>query len=721
MNTYSLLKKLVLPVSMIGLMAMSGCDSSDDSDSNGVAGIYSINTSGSRGGADGGSGSNANYVEISKFSNGALKVLSTGSADASFTMLNPSGNLGATPLTVSSDTTIDALAIGNTRPAAGTAYFIQNESRLYLSPGGGTIIGGGVAADGDIVTGIQIDSTATLTLALAFSSYAYLNLVNDIINQGTITTVDVGPGSRGALQLYASSYIADGSIDLAGNTAGQDGGWLQTGFATFFNSGDINTSGANDDATNNAGDGGYINMNADYFGQNSGNFNSSGGTATTAGNSGGYANSISLYSDWGYLHNSGSLMALGGNGDFAGWGSDVTLTAYASASGELLNSGDINTSGGDAAVNNGGNAGTAQIYAYGGRLVNNAAITSRGGSTTDMASNGGSANIIGIYHQEGGFWNANTPAIETLISGNFDSRGGDAMAGGSGNAGYTDYIEMYQNNSSEPEVLTTMKLLGYTDFTLNGGDGNVAGNANTIDIYQDWSDLNATSGDVLNEANITANGGNVSSGATTAPFQAGFGGSTNIETAAWSGSFIDSTKMAKNTGNFTANGGSGSVNLTNSWSTAGGNLFVYGYNGAENTGTIIASGGSDTGIDGGITGYGGSGANFEVASDNGTSRNSGDVTTNGGDGEYIAGNAGYLGVYGTDAINSGDFTANGGNADITLTDSRGGRGGWLELSSPTGDASQSGTVSITGGSGEDSDYGKDGSTMIGGFCTGPTC
>lgn len=720
MNILSLLKQLVLPVSISALVIMTGC--SDSSSSNGVAGQYSMNTSGARGGSDNGNGSSANYIDIGKFSNGALKVLSTGSADASFSMQNHTGNLGAVPLTVSSNTTIDVFTIGSTRPAAGVAYYIQNDWRLYLSPGGGTIIGGGDAEDGQIVSGLQIDSGVTLTLGLNYLSYAYINLVNDIINYGTMTTADFNALNRGALSLYCASYIASGSIDLSGTLAGQNGGGLSTGIDTFFNSGDINTSGGNDDVSNNAGNGGYINFLAYYFGQNSGNFNSSGGNASTAGNIAGAAGTISLISEWGYLHNSGDMTARGGNGDFAGNGNSVLVEAEAAgASAELLNSGDINTSGGDASAGNAGAAGNASLYAYGGRLINNASITSRGGNTSDLASNGGTAGSINIYHAEGHWFNAFSPATETLISGNIDSRGGDAVANGTGNAGSSGSIDIYQYNFNEPEVSARMEVAGYTGFTLSGGDGNSAGSGGSVDIYQDWSDITATNGDVLNEVNITANGGNVSSGSTTTPFMAGNGGYAYIYTSSDSGSLNDTIKRAENSGDFSANGGTGSINSTSNNFAYAGSLSIYGYNGAKNSGTVDISGGADTGADGATDGYGGRGGYLNIAADNSVSRNTGDVIANGGDGEYDGGNGGSVGIYGTDAINTADISANGGNADALLTDSRGGNGGWIELSSPTGDASLSGTVSLTGGTGENSLFGLEGSTMVGGFCTGPTC
>jgi len=720
MNKYSLLKHFALPISLVSIIIMSGCDSSGSS-SNGAAGQYSMNVSGANGGADAGIGSAARYIDISKYSNGDLNVLHTGSADAGFTMQSPNGNLGDVPLIITTDTTIDVFNIGNTRPAAGVAYFIQNDFRLYLSPGGGTIIGGGDAADGQIVSGIQVDNGATLTLGLAYTSYAFINIVNDVINHGSITTEDFDTLNRGDLRLYVSSYIADGGISLQGTLPGQNGGYLYFSGSTFFNSGDVSTYGANDDASNDAGDGNSIELYAGYFGQNSGDLNSSGGNASTASNMAGSAGYINISGGWGYVHNSGNLTARGGNGDLAGNGHAVFLQANSGASAELLNSGDIDTSGGTASAGNGGTAGDAGIVAYGGRLVNNAAIITRGGATTNATFNGGSAGNIEISHDESYWYDSSSPAIDTLISGNFDSRGGDAVANGSGDAGASGYIEINQNNTSEPEVNARMELLGYTDFMLNGGDGNQASTGGSFYIYQDWSDTTATHGDVLNEVTITANGGNVSSGATTAPFSASRGGYAYISTAYNNGSLNDSIKKAKNTGDFTANGGSGSVDLSSNTTTRSGNMIMYGYNGAENSGTIQISGGDDSGTDGGTTGYGGYASYIEIASDNGIAKNTGDVIASGGDGEYDGGNAGGIGIYGIDAINTGDITANGGNADATLTDSRGGNGGWIELSSPTGDASMSGTTSLTGGTGDNSLYGKDGRIMVGGFCTGPAC
>jgi hypothetical protein len=94
--------------------------------------------------------------------------------------------------------------------------------------------------------------------------------------------------------------------------------------------------------------------------------------------------------------------------------------------------------------------------------------------------------------------------------------------------------------------------------------------------------------------------------------------------------------------------------------------------------------------------------------------NSGDLTTDGGDGEDGGGNANVIGLFGPEVSNSGALAASGGDADPSVAGSTGGGGDVVELFSPGGmqGITQTGTVTNDGGTGATA--GSDGDYYLGG-------
>ena len=692
----ALRKKILVGMTGIALapLIMTGCSSSNKSSDNNSTTTenYTINTSGGLGGANTGSGGSGNDVQLYKQSGtGDAEIRTSGSADASFTASTPDGNLGSNPLNITTDTSI---AVVTDEPAAGTPYLVANSSTLRISDGNGTL------NDENAVTGISVASGATLTLSLNYNtatrSYIYFN--GDVVNNGSITTEDASATSRGNLYFSMSSYIGStgSAINTAGTGDGQNGGYVAINANySIYNHSNILTRG-NDSTASNAGDGGYVSLNANYIVQNTGDISSRGGDAASGNaGSGGY---INLHGGYGNCFNSGDLTSIGGNGEFGGNGNYVSLEANP---GKLLNSGNIDTHGGNSTNSNGATAGAISMNASGGQLVNSGNLTASGGDSTESASNGGNGNQISLYIGTGGI-DSTRPAGDMMVSGNMDNSGGDAVASGSGNGGNGASITASIESNGYPSNASIM-LLGYTDIDTSGGDGNYGGVAGNFGIQNDYIPANSTylpGGNVVNEANVNAHGGNVVATAVTTPANGGNGGNYNLETDYNYGYLVPELELATNSGNIDLSGGD-SLESTSNNSGRSGSFWLWGYNGATNSGTVTANGGNDAGTDGGTTGYGNYASDVQMFAELGEVNNSGNLINNGGNGEYRGGYTNGISLYGATVSNTGNLTSNGGNADANLASSRGGNGGYIELYSPEGvtGVSNSGTVSHLDGTG----------------------
>lgn len=644
---------------------------------------------------------------------GPLQVMASGAADASFTPTASTPNLGNNLLAITTDTTITVEAV---EPAAGTPYLVLNSPILRISDGNGTL------SDETPVTGISVAAGTTLTLELNYTTYAWVTLSNDIDNDGTITTDDNG-ALRGDLRLDLASYHGNSAIDTSGTLDGQSGGYVEINPSySFFNNGSINTSGA-DSTAGAAGDGGYVQIYATYGIENTGNITTDGGAASGAGTTGGSAGYLDWQADLS-LYNSGNLSCRGGDGVSAGGDSNwIYLFAGNNYPGDLHNSGDLDTSGGEATAGNGGFSSSIDMYAYGGDIISSGNLTTKGGDTTDPSSDGGSGGSIylEVYYQSSfsGVASDDTPAGDVLFSGNVDASGGLAVtdAGATGNGGLGGNFEIYTDYDYYP-VGQQIALLGYTGIDASGGDGNYGGTGGHVDLFCDYgydyrTGLDTASCNMTNEVDIDATGGNVVAAATSIPANGGDGGYVEMETDIYYGVYYPDIDKVVNSGNIDTSGGD-SLEVTSSPGNAS-YVWIWGYNGVTNSGNIAARGGDNLGADGPpLTGYGNDAEAVELYAELGPVSNSGDLTTDGGDGEDGGGYANVIGLFGPEVSNSGTLAANGGNADPSVVGSTGGDGDVVELFSPGGmqGITQSGTVTNGGGTG--ATPGSDGDYYLGG-------
>ena len=639
-------------------------------------------------------------------------MLASGSADADFSSITPDANLGSNPLDITTGITVDVFAEDADEPVAGTPYLIEDNGRLFVSDGN-TVLG-----DEDPVTGVSVSSGVTLTLGLNYTTYARISFDNDVSNSGVVTTVDVDEFHRGGLHIYPASYVgqADSRIDTAGTQDSQNGGnVLISADYSVYNHGTINTSGS-DSVDDDAAIGGHVELYADNLVQNTGDIDSSGGDAPNG--DGGRGGNIDLASDFGNMYNSGSLANHGGAGQLGGNGGQINLYAV----GDMLNSGDINAQGGVGGADDGGNGAGIEMFAYGRKLVNSGSVLAMGGNTTDADSDGGDGGELYVYAEYGPV-NRNAPAGGLFVSGNIDLSGGDAVATGYGDGGAAGSVDVQVYGSNYPSEVGLV-FRGYTDIDTTGGDANFGGSAGNVLIFNDSVKANAgvyvPSGNVTNEADVTARGGNVVAEAETIPADGGSGGNFRLETEDKYGYINPDLEIATNKGNVDVSGGNG-LESTMTDSNRSGSIWLWGYNGVSNTGNITANGGTDLGTDGDVTGYGGYANDIGMYAELGQASNSGSITNNGGAGEYRGGRSDGFELYGATVSNSGVISSNGGNADASLEGSVGGSGGWVEFFSPGGVAgvTHSGSVSHTAGTGETTH--DDGAFIRGGMCISGNC
>lgn len=687
--------------------------------------IYTINATGGLGGADDGLGGNGNNFEINKQSGtGNAEVLRSGNANAGFSAVTPTANLGANPLAITANTTIAVVTI---EPATGTPYFVADDSNLYISDGNATLESDEALVDRNIVTGLSVASGFTLTLGLntSLATQASLSCGNDIRNSGTITTADVNATNRGDLFLYPDSYIGatGSSITTAGILDSQNGGgtYISTDNGSIYNHGSITTRGSNS-AAGNGGSGGAASLNSNYNLQNTASITTRGGDAP-AGVAGNGGNMVIQGND-GFMQNSGDLSSFGGNGGTGGSGGFAYLYAW---SGDLLNSGDSDSHGGNGTTGNGGRGYYFSLDGYGGDIVNNANINASGGDTTAVGSSAGDGGYVYFYAEYADITSGYTPVGSILVSGNINTSGGDALATGTGSGGAAGYVYAEANANDYPSDDSRVAFLGYASVNTSGGSGNHGGFAGYYQIsnnntWDEATDSNKPSGNVTNEINVTARGGNAVATATAFPANGGRGGGFTLETDYSYGYAFPDLEMVTNTGNVDLSGGS---NLRASSNSSGrsGYTWIWGYNGVTNSGRITSNAGSDADTDGGVTGYGGYANDIDLWAETGSITNSAALTNNGGNGEYSGGYSNGIELYGATVKNTANLTTNGGNASTTLAAAQGGNGGWIEMFSPQGPAgvSHSGTISQTAGAGTVTTNTDAGSFIKGGLCVSGPC
>ncbi|MDO8267473.1 MAG: hypothetical protein Q7T32_06525 [Moraxellaceae bacterium] len=672
-----------------------------------AAGGMTVKLQGGIGGnGAGNTGGYGNDFELYKEAgSGDLKVLKTGAANAAFTSKSFTPSFGEVKATVSANTTLSVLAdCAATPPAADVLYQVVNNSNLYKSNG----VTAACEAE-EVVTGLDIKSGATLTLGInmtGWTDWAYVNIDADIRNNGKITVADYSPTKRGNIDLDSSSYIGSGKIETNGTLDGQSAGdiYVWADYA-MINSGKMNATGA-DSSTAAAGNAGYIDLESGYYTQNTGNLTARGGNTTFAGAAGGDADYIELYSDWGPTFNSGAFDGRGGEGATGGDGADVYMYSYL---GKLFNSGKISVYGANSTVGNGGNGGYVGFEAEGGQIRNSAGVLAWGGDTTDATGSGGNGDELYVYSDYGSLYEY-TPAGDIYWSGQIDLSGGDAVATGTGNGGSAGdvYAEVY---GSDVNLKSKLVFLGYSKVQTYGGEGNHGGSAGGYGLYNYdgyvYGDeyAPAPGGSVISQAALVANGGNARATGIDAQGNGGRGGYIYLETDYYPTAQLvpESQKVSQN-GNVNIAGGTGR-NQNSIYINYGGYSWIWGYNGASITGTFNSDGGDDLGTTTGTVGYGGYAPGLYVYSELGVAKVAGNVSSNGGDGNYAGGYSDGMYIYGNTVNVASTIKANGGNADATEVGSQGGNGGYIELkatrpqnSTVTGSATYAGGTGATKGS-----------------------
>lgn len=702
----------------IASSVLVGCGS--DSTSSGGGGRTIALNGGIGGNGAGNTGGSGNYFELYKEAGaGDVKVLRSGSANASFEKLSFTPDFGAVSAVVSANTTLSApLAdCAATPPATGTLYQVVNDSRLFKS-NGATV----ACEAAEVVTGLDVKSGATLTLALNWNgaTWAYLNLDADIRNNGTITVADVNATQRGSIGLEPTNYTGSGKIETHGTLVNQNGGDLYV-YADYglINSGDMNASGGAATAGN-GGNAGYIYLGGYYYTQNTGDLTARGGNTTAAAGVGGSGDYIELYSGWGPVYNSGKLDGRGGEGATGGDAADIYFYAYL---GNLFNSGDMLVNGANSTVGDGGDGGYVRFESNAGEIRNSGDLHGQGGDTTATAGSGGSGDQLYVYSDYDGL-EEYSPAGDIHWSGEIDLSGGDAVATGTGNGGSAGYVYA-EIHGSDVNLASELAFVGYGAVHTYGGDGNQGGHADGFYLYNFDSyvygdiDAPAPGGSLISEADVVAHGGNARAGGADANGNGGRGGDIEIETDTYyTAQLVPDSQKVSQSGDINVSGGNGR-NQTG-YNNYGGEVTLWGYNGVTASGNITMNGGDDLGATTGTVGYGGYSDDLEIVSELGNTKVSGNVAINGGDGNYRGGWSNGAYIAGNTVHVSGKLDANGGNARVAEAGSEGGDGGYLELKAiHPEDSSASSTATYAGGTGATA--GDEGAIVRLIACSGADC
>ncbi len=716
-------------------------------DSPSAANGFYIDTSGGNGGNNGGKGGDGGCVDI--FQPGGMAGLrvkgpaQSSPADSSFQPYTPSVNLGSNALVVGANT---VAANVTSEPAQGVPYVLRTDRNLYISDGDGTI------GDEAPVTGVHVKQGATLTFGLNFGSGDYLQLIlaNDVHNEGVITTQDDDEGERGGILIYAASYIgSQGSVvDTSAHAAGQNGGGVDFIVDySIYNAGTFTTMGGDNSGIGSAGDGGNVNFAAEAGLENTGPIITSGGNSTTGG-AGGKGGDVDIKTYLGNGFNSAAITTNGGSGVVQG-GDGGNIAIRVTGVGVVKNSGDLIGAGGNASNGPAGTGGDIGLYTDGGgirnasgalqvALANTGDVVSKGGSSSGDVASGGTAGDVTFQVDYGSLTEAWQPVGHMEISGNIDASGGHAAPDGSGRGGAGGLV-VIELNAKLHSLDQYLYLLGYGEINASGGSGNNGGDAGMVGMMTQFGDTAAEfltpSGDVENHADIIAVGGDATPGVNgVLPAKGGKGGDVSMETEYYCGMFdvvffpilpdIKTMEHTTNAATINTSGGK-NVGINDEASDAGaaGDVMLWGYNRVANTGAISANGGIDIDT---TDGKGGKGGNISMLTELGEASNEAAIAADGGDAKRRGGDAGDLvALIAAGAVyNAGSVSAVGGDSDGTVSGSKGGSGGLIEI------YSQSGPQAVTaneltvgyeyaGGAGEST--GSTGGLAIGGLCKEGEC
>jgi hypothetical protein len=492
----------------------------------------------------------------------------------------------------------------------------------------------------------------------------YIYTATGIANKGSITTSgfdenndvngDEQGGDGGEISLGAQGYVVNsGMLDSSGGDGklgGGSGHIVRMRGAYVENNAEINAEGGNNIAdpivSGDGGDGGLVLMTSDYGTNNTASINNSGGTGYGGGD--GAEIQMRTYS-WGQVKNAAAITSNGGHALVDGQGGDAGYLRMQADGEDLLNSGDLSFVGGDNTGTNAtgyaGDGGYVDLEGYGGEgdkpagnIVISGNINLSGGNAVATGSGyGGEGGNLeaDVYPTDAG----TTQKVSMLGYVSITSNGGTGADGaeypGDADGGHISlYADHRLNNttlkytagSAFNEVpisayggnSTSTELVGSQD----GGDGGeVAVQASTDEVVRN---LGVTA---KNTADVDVHGGNATGDETVSSYS-GSGGQV----------FVRAYSSADNSGNVNADGGNGGEYGGN-----GGYLAVNAVSGAaKNSGDFSAMGG-----DGVMYGRQGGSASMYGTS----ASNSGDINVNGGN---------------ATAMETLDFTEGGDGGEISI-------------------------------------------------------
>jgi hypothetical protein len=556
---------------------------------------------------------------------GSVKVLKSGTVDASFPDPSFSPDFGTTPYTVSSDTTV----LLNDDTVSGNLCSASGDNNLYIGNGNGTCGDGGDS----VVTGLTVNAGATLVLVdqgIWGGGYGTLQLTNDLVIYGTVTT-DLTQTSSLYIEANVIDVESGGKITVSPTTMDSSAGEIYLGYGygitkQIINRGTIEAKGLG------SGNGGYLYFETDDLVVNYGAIDASGGSSDTG--SGGYGGELDIFVDYGDFYSSGTVRMNGGNGTLGGdteayaynlngWGYSVYIvTTYVDntwgRNGDIIISGTWEANGGDGTAGNGGYGGLIILETDAlGAVTVNATMSVRGGDSSAAGFPGANTYGIGIYSSldpqgGGGFTDPASPG-KIRIAGQYDLSGGDGdEMGGDGG-----FLGIYNDRYNASNIGADVEFVGFPAMNLNGGDGATSGGSASSQAFEIYTySAGNPAGAITNEAKIEAKGGKATGGAGTG----GTGGYVEMMT----GEPSDPTTVINNSGNIDISGGIGDTGGAAYGGGSGDALHLQGQQ-VTNSGNLTANGGNGTTA-------GGNGGNITLNSTTPPTTNSGTLSAAGGTG-----------------------------------------------------------------------------------------
>lgn len=763
------ISKSTFQVSLLAAaIAITGCggDSGSSGSDPKVIPVEGFTISAKGGASEFNEGGRGGDVSIAKYNSAAPLLLNQrGDVDTRYTLAEQTLDLGVNPVTLTEAVTVQVVSDGDSAiPAAGTLYMLasdlnskNNESssntyRLYKSDG--------LTAIGALetrVTGMVLNEGATLILPdHRDGASVRLFFVNDVKNDGQITTVKSDTAaSRLSLELSAAAYYGSGTIDLSGDKAikdGQNGGALTISAYTISNAGKLDTHGAvdGDDEASAGGNGGDIVLVASIFVENKGELNANGGSSSDE--QAGRAGNISLSAL--EVYNSGALSADCGDGITGATASNHCAEIELAAQRTLMNTAAISSLGSSAfGVENGSGSyvagrggevtlsveptfGTVGVIKT---LVNTGDIQVTGGATSAHAKgNAGRGGVIEITAGDtfaGGPSSERAPSqsVAAIVSGNLSANGGENKnseenAADGGHGGEISVLVYDQVASKE-----STRLLGYGEIDTSGGRGlEAGGSGGDIDIYsadvdnESEGDGHALAGPIENSVYLIAN-----AGSTTADEagEAGYGkdGGDITVVVRSEQPFTQTGELTLSSiGNIYAKGGNSYKAGSSGWGW-GGDISLQTPDTLTVQGGISADGGADlhTAEAGDNSGHeGGRAGGVMLVSQYGQTNLDSSISVNGGDGSREGGDAGFVAMIANSGNSAeGTFALNGGNAaadeEDTFAETQAGKAGEVYVLSMAYNSNVKATIDAQPGTGDVP--GKTSIVMIDGDCETNNC